>query len=887
MKEFRELKPDEIEQSIPYWFERQVEKFPDQLAVKSRDHELTYRALNQAANRVARAVLARRGQKEEAVALLLENEVSMITAALGVLKAGKFYFPLNPTYPRPRLSYMLSDSQAGLVVSASSNQALARELCDNSLNIEELDPGVSEKDVGLLISPGAIARLTYTSGSSGRAKGVVHSHRNMIHHGTTYASALQLTAKDRHAQLISLSFGAAWKEVFGSLLVGATLLSFDLKEQGLAQLANWMVRERITVYSSMVTAFRQFLGTLTRRDQCPTLRLIHVGGDPLYSKDVELFRRLFSSNCVLINAIGSTETGPLCHYPIHQGTAVDGVVPVGYPLDGVRIQLLDDSGKPIGGNQVGEIVVKSRYLALGYWRKPDLTQTVFQTDPEGGDERVYYTGDLGRMRSDGCLEHLGRNDDQVKIRGHRIEISEIETVLLDHPSVKEIAVVAREDRDAEKRLIAYIVPGHTTATTSELRSCLTSRLPDYMVPSAFVTLDALPVTPSGKVDRRALPEPVEIPRRAAGSLVSPRDALELKLVRIWETVFGVQPIGLREDFFELGGDSLLALRMFLELQQSFGPQLPVDTLLHAPTVEQLAEVLRRKDLPGDWSSLVVMQGGGSRPPLFLVHTFGGNLLDYRELVRLLGPEQPVYGLQPKRWTNGEDVPHSQLEDMAAHYVKAMRAVQPTGPYYLGGFCVAGVVALEMARKLEDQGERVALLAVFDAAAPLGADHRTPLWHLLVAIGFFRNLPSWMRNNLPHRYGHFLRRIAIRVRGEARVAWRRLIWRQPPSHARTLGDFLGDLSHIPEKPRRMMEVRYRALHSYQPKPYPGRITLFRAQALPLLRAHDPQLGWGKLAARGVEVKVIADSNHLLLREPHVEKLAIELRASLAEAQARTN
>jgi thioesterase domain-containing protein len=304
-------------------------------------------------------------------------------------------------------------------------------------------------------------------------------------------------------------------------------------------------------------------------------------------------------------------------------------------------------------------------------------------------------------------------------------------------------------------------------------------------------------------------------------------------------------------------------------------------------VEQLAEVLGRKDPPGDWSSLVVMQRGGSRPSLFLVHTFGGNVLDYRELVRLLGPEQPVYGLQTRNAETETGAPRSRLEDMAAHYVEAMRVVQPAGPYYLGGFCLAGVVAFEMARQLHEQGEPVALLAIVDASAPVRSRPRAPLWHPSVAISVLRNLPCWMRNNLPHRYGYFLRRIPVRVWGETRTAWRRLIWRQAPSDAMTLEDFLGDPSHIPERARKRMELHFRAFHSYRPQPYQGRITLFRAEALPLLRPYDTELGWGKLAAGGVNVKIVAHANHELLREPHVEKLAVHLRTSLAEAQTGTN
>jgi amino acid adenylation domain-containing protein len=421
---FIEFKKENIEQSIPDRFEQQVDRYPNRLAVKAKSHALTYDTLNKVTNRVARAILAQRGEGEEPIALLLGHSGSAIIAILGILKAGKIYVPLDPSYPQARMTYMLEDSQAGLIVTNNKNLSLAASLATHRatqnvcpvLNINEIDTSLSTENLGLSIPPDTNAYLIYTSGSTGQPKGVVHTHRNALHKIRGYTNHCHICADDRLLLLASFSFSSSTATIFGALLNGAAVFPFNVKEQGLTRLAGWLIQEEITIYHSVATSFRHFIGTLTGEETFPKLRLIRLGSETIYKQDVELYRRHFPQDCILYVGMSTTETGSVCRYFVDKETEItDNVVPAGHAVEGMEILLLDDEGQTVGLNQVGEIAVRSRCLSPGYWRRPDLTRAKFLPDPEGGDKRIYLTGDLGRMRPDGCLEHLGRKDFQVKI----------------------------------------------------------------------------------------------------------------------------------------------------------------------------------------------------------------------------------------------------------------------------------------------------------------------------------------------------------------------------------------------------------------------------------------------------------------------------------------
>jgi len=593
---FVEFKKEEIEQSISNRFEEQVRRYPDRLAVKTKNHTLTYDALNRAANRVANAILAQRKEGNEPVGLLLEQGAPMIETILGVLKAGKFYVALDPSFPPERIAFMLEDSQARLIVTNNRNLPLANELTQNTLqmlNIEELGSSLSDQNLGLSLPPETMAYVLYTSGSTGQPKGIADNHRNVLHNIMRNTNILHICADDRLILLRPCSVVGAVRDTFSALLNGASLYLLNIKEEGLAHLANSLIQDEITIYSSVATVFRHFVGTLAGDEQLAKLRLINVGGEPIYKSDVELYKKHFPQSCLFVNRLTASETATVSYYFVDKETPVTGrIVPVGYTVEDMKVMLLDDAGNEVRENRIGEIVVKSRYLSPCYWRKPELTKAAFQPDPEGGKERIYRTGDLGRMHPDGCLQHMGRKDFRVKIRGNRIEVTEIEMRLLDHAEVKEAVVLAQEEQSGDRRLVAYLVPARQLApTVSELQRFLKEKLPDYMIPSAFVVLDALPLTPNGKVDRRALPAPSRARPKLDTPFVPPTTPVEEALRQIWAEVLSVDQVGIHDNFLDLGGHSLAATQVISRVIDIFRVELPVRTLLEASTIAGMAAII--------------------------------------------------------------------------------------------------------------------------------------------------------------------------------------------------------------------------------------------------------------------------------------------------------
>jgi len=608
---FTEWTKEEIEQPIPQRFEQQVREYPHNIAVKTRHHEWTYAELNAKANQVAHTILRRCGggpDGQERIALLFEHGAPMIAGLLGVLKAGNTYVPLDASYPRERLSYMVKDARAATIVTDEANLTLATALTEGELeliNIDELglidEPDSSARaadvedvlaeDIDLAISPEDVAYILYTSGSTGRPKGVVQNHRNVLHFIRAYTNNLQIGAEDRLTLLSSYSFDAAVMDVFGALLNGATLCPVDVKEEGLVTLEGRMIEWEITVYHSTPTVYRHFVGALSgAEERFPKVRLVVLGGEAVNREDVELYKTHFSEDCLLVNLLGSTESSVSLQRFVDRGTPLARhAVAAGHPVEGTEVLLLDEVGKE--AEVFGEIVIRSPYIALGYWRKPELSREVFLPDPAGGDRRIYRTGDVGRLLPDGQIEWRGRKDQQIKLRGHRIELGEIETVLIGHPSVSEVAAVVREEEHGERRLVAYYVvtAQRQAPATSELRDYLKEKLPEYMVPAMFVVLEALPLTPNGKLDRRALPTPDPRSLQAKDAYVQSRTPVEEALVGIWEEVLGLERVGVHDDFFELGGHSLLATQVVSRLREALQLELPLRDLFMSPTVALLAQ----------------------------------------------------------------------------------------------------------------------------------------------------------------------------------------------------------------------------------------------------------------------------------------------------------
>lgn len=587
----------EIERSIVSSFERQVHNRPERLAIKSGDRAMTYEALNRASNRVAHAVLALSGEKMEPIAMLLKPGIEAVTAILGTLKSGKFYVPLDPGFPQARLAAIAKDAEPRLVVTDNANLASASAFVEDRaqlINIDDL-AAISDRNPGLAIAPDAYAYLLYTSGSTGQPKGVIQNHRNVLHQLASYTKGLTVGAEDRLTFLHSYGFSASRLDIFGALLSGGGLFHFSVADEGLANLARWLREEEITLLHWVPTGFRHLVGVLDDSEQFPRLRLVVLGSEALSVRDIALYKRHFSPDCVLVNRFGTTETGNICWHFIDKNTELtSGAVPVGRAIEDTEVLVLDATGRDAGVDRVGEIAVRSSYLSPGYWRQPELTQAAFAPDGSATGRRIYRTGDIGYRLPDGSLVHAGRKDLQTKIRGYRMEIIEVENALRTHPAVREAAVVIGEERSIGQRLLAYIVArDEPRPTNSALRSYLEARLPAHMTPADFVWLRSLPLTPSGKVDRLALPRVEQARAELDTAFVEPRTSVEKALVEIWSRVLGIDRIGVHDEFFNLGGDSLLAGQVLSRVVRVFGVEVELRDFFDAPTIARMAEIIVR------------------------------------------------------------------------------------------------------------------------------------------------------------------------------------------------------------------------------------------------------------------------------------------------------
>ena len=556
--------------------------------------------------------------------------------------------------------------------------------------------------------PDNLAYVIYTSGSTGRPKGVLLEHRGLCNTATALIRAFDVKSDSRVLQFASFSFDSSVAEVFTTLLAGATLCLATTDELlGETALINLLRKQAI----SIVTLPPSLLTLLPETD-LPALRTLIAAGEACSGEIVQRWAR----GRRFVNAYGPTEvtvcaTTALCDDPRQ-------VPPIGRPIANTRVYLLDRQRQPVPVGVPGELCVAGVGLARGYLNRPELTAEKFVPDPFSSrpGARLYRTGDLARCLPDGNLEFLGRADQQVKVRGFRVELGEIESALRQQAAVQEAVVMAREDVPGEKRLVAYVVAREMPPADSKLRAFVKQKLPDYMVPSVFVFMKAFPLTPNGKVDRKALPMPQQSRDGCGKSFLAPRDPLEQQLAKLWEKIFSVEPIGIRDNFFELGGHSLLAVRLFAQVEKRTGKSLPLATLFQAPTIEQLAAILRQEGWESPWASLVPIKPGGSRPPIYCVHGVGGNILEYLDLAKHMEEDQPFYGC---RRLTGWQTAHSNLTvgQMAAHYIEEVRAFQPHGPYYLGGSSFGGLVAYEMAQQLRAAGEAIGMLALFDTNGP--------------------------------------------------------------------------------------------------------------------------------------------------------------------------
>lgn len=608
-----------VEASIPQRFEEVVSQRSDHIALRHGDVTLTYGELHEASGQVASAILAKRGAAEEPVVLLLDHGIKPIIALLGVLQAGKGYVALRPGDPPARLAEIVADLEARLIVTDNQALPLALAVADHAgeiLNLDQLETR-SVEPVPSVVPAHSLAAIYYTSGSTGTPKGVVRDHRTLLHIAWSNTHHYQLGADDRYFDPFACGFIASAIAVFDALLNGATLCLYNPQVEPAHHLAEWLAKQRITFFHPTLTLFRQLTDHLTGQE-FPDLRLVALSGENLHRQDVERFEMLFPPHCMLLHRFSSTETGIIsCIRVDSQTPTTDGVIPAGYATEDKEILLLDEDQKEVARGEVGEIAVRSRYLASGYWRRPGLTEEKFLPGPEGNDQRIYLTGDLGRLRPDGCLEHVGRKDSQAKIRGYTVSAAAVEEALLGIDEIKH-ALVVTQQRAGETQLVAYLVPSSgTIPIATELRRALAESLPAYMIPVGFHAVEEIPLTKTGKVDRSKLPAVSRRRGEPATPYVAPRNSLEEAVAHMWCHVLDLERVGVHDNFFDLGGDSLTVMRIVARLWDTLQVELPPAAFFEAPTIADLTSRLERRGVEGEHGGAPLDRQKGEREEIEL------------------------------------------------------------------------------------------------------------------------------------------------------------------------------------------------------------------------------------------------------------------------------
>lgn len=872
--------------------EAQAERAPDAIAVVYGEQRLTYRALNEHANRLAHRLLRLGVKPREKVGIAIERSPELIAGILATLKAGAAYVPIDPAYPLEHRDFIMRDCGIRFLLIAPRSEPIATECAIEFIDAGK-DPGNGSDLDGK--NPPAIARqdwpayVMYTSGSTGRPKGVEITQRGIVRLvvGSEFA---ELNEKQVFLQLAPISFDASTFEIWGALLHGAQLVLFTGSLPDADEIGTALSQYKVTTLWLTASLFNTIVDT-DPGILAPVSQLL-VGGEALSAPHVIRALRALPKT-KLINGYGPTEcTTFSCCYTIPRNIdSASASIPIGRPIANTKTYNLDSNLQPLPIGVVGNLYIGGDGLALGYLNQPELTRESFIPNPFLPRERIYKTGDLVRYLPDGNLEFVGRADQQIKMRGYRIEPGEIETALQEQPEIDQAVVMAREDTPGDKRLVAYLVASSGKAlATDEVRKRLQLRLPDFMLPSAYVLLEQLPMSPNGKIDRKALPAPTKTHAAPTYSFSAPRNLIEEKLAGIWAEVLGVQEVGIRDDFFELGGHSLKAVRLIAKIRAAFPQSQPsLAVLLKAPTVEQFAETLRVGQ--AEWSYLVPLREGSGRPPFFCVHGAGGNVLDMRELAMAMPADQPFYCLQA-RGLDGHSAPFSSIEEAAECYVEQIRRVQSHGPYFLGGRSYGGIVAFEMAQRLRMAGEVVSVVALIDTYNYAYGSFlsRTALLYYNSKY-FLRRVIHHIRilgRMKPRTWSHYLAgraRIFLHLAGNvARIARGGKGTLFP-----TKG--LGNELQIHAGHRELEEILSRvqaasiaAIRDYIPKPYDGPLLLFRASVQNEKNPYnDETLGWHPVALGGVTVCVVDGDHQSILYNPAVAEIAKKLDEAIRGAQ----
>ncbi|MCF7848982.1 MAG: amino acid adenylation domain-containing protein, partial [Kiritimatiellales bacterium] len=840
--------------------EEQVEKSPDAPAILFEGTSITYAEMNARANRLAHLLIERGVKAESKVCVCLERGPELVITELAIWKAGGAYVPLDPIYPPDRIAYMIGDSDSVLLVTEISVAGIVN--CGSCITLDGLDlSAYPDKNPSVGVSSGNLAYMIYTSGSTGNPKGVQIAHRPFVNFLLSMQRQPGLTPDDTLLAITTPCFDIAGLELYLPLITGARVAILPQETVMNGRLLAEQIDKTGTVLQATPATWRMLLNSGWQG--APHLKML-CGGE---GWPRELADALLAGGGELWNMYGPTETTVWSSIEeVRRGD--QGSVSIGRPIANTSLYILDDELQAVPIGVTGELWIGGEGLSCGYYKREGLTQSAFVPDPFRPGERMYKTGDLASRLPDGRVECLGRVDFQVKVRGFRIELEEIEKVMERHAGVKQAVANAYQGPDGNNQLAGYFqCLENSEVDISSLRNLLKESLPDYMVPLTFVELDEIPLTPNGKVNRKALPDPDASALAASEQFVAPRTPDERALAQIWKEVLNLDRVGVRDNFFELGGHSLLAIRLIDRLAES-GYTLRVEQLFQYPVIEEMIPAMHSNfavesdDLK--WSSLVTLKRGNeNNVPLFFLHTAPGDVLMYANLVHHLKSDQPCYGFQ-SLGLHDLDHMHNSIEAMAAHYVGLLTEFYPTGPYLLAGWCYGGTIAAEMAVQLKEQGLEVSLLALFDAWAHVPIDKRLrkqynrERWKAFMTLSFDAKKRLVM-NRIVNRF-FVTQKAEVARELEIKVAH-------------------GVLKNRDEVYKRNMDADW----NYYARYYPGKVNLFRPDLLNSRFLPDLSMGWHSLVD-DYELFLIPGDHRGLMHEPNAQILARHLQNCMDEVLA---
>lgn len=849
---------DEPKLTLPEIFLQVATAHSSEIAIKTQTKNWTYAELNAAADQVAASIIIQCPDEERVIALFCRPDADSIAGALGILKAGRCYVGIDPSHPRAHQKHTVSQSGAGFVVCSQALTDLALDLgLQRVIQGESKNSSIGEVKIG----PGSPAFIVFTSGSTGVAKGVVFSHRALVHHAINYSRALEISSSDCLTMLYTPAVIGAMRDIYGALISGASLFPFDLTQFSFGDLATAIIQREVTIYNSVASVYRRFLHALPVDTYFDQIRLVRLGGEASFRSDLEMLDNFFSKDCQFFAGYGTSETGTICQHYVDRSSD-SPIVKVGFPAPGMKVLILDREGKELASGSEGEVAVSSAYLADGYWNDPERTEKNFYPDPRIEGNTIYLTGDIGYIEEDGCLVISGRKDRQLKIRGAKVDLSRLEALLNNFPHITGCVVNTYKNKLGDYSLVAFVEHrGMPAPAISDLRASLAEKVPAQMIPSRFVFCNELPLTRNGKLNRSALqhPENSELDHEIMGS-----NLFEHQLLGMFQDALELKQVGLDESFFDLGGDSLAAASICTNIRNTFDVNLPLMAIREHQSVQALAaNILRYQNL--QWPALTLLRRG-TGTPMFLIPGAGSDSFSLLPLANALQFGGPIWGLQPK---GGDGVlrPCRDMEETITYYSDLIENVAPAGPLLLAGTSYGGLVAIALARHLIDAGKQVLLLGIIDTRG-IGYPQRKkrlPVrkW-LLSNLRFFfplGNQDEYTRENVHNGIGQLKDRLVAQL-------------------LYSLGL------------RKRMSHRYRFMHllttnvrvrrSFRPRRYKGPVVLFRtaSRVREDIFLRDDLLGWGQwIDDLTVEDIPGLHGEHIML--PHVKVLAEKFDACIGK------